>query len=106
MKYLIKYTLLVSVLLTVVGCSKDDLPEESESPYLNYETKTALELPFNEEWWVFWGGRDVADNYHAAHPIQRFAIDLVIKVDGESHTGSGSQKRRVSLLWKESECSW
>ena len=61
------------------------------SPFLEYQTKTPLRLPFDGEWYVFWGGRTVEQNYHAAHASQRFAYDLVIRRDGRSHTGDGTR---------------
>lgn len=64
-------------------------PTEAPSDYLDYQTKTTLRLPFNEEWTVFWGGRSVSQNYHAAHVDQRFAYDLVVVEDGRTHRGEG-----------------
>jgi murein DD-endopeptidase MepM/ murein hydrolase activator NlpD len=65
-------------------------PKEAASKYLDYRTKTPLRLPFEGEWTVFWGGRSVEENYHAAAPDQRFAYDFVIVRDGTTHTGDGS----------------
>jgi hypothetical protein len=59
------------------------------SRFLDYTTKTALRLPFDGEWFVFWGGRTVEQNYHAAHAHQRFAYDLVVMRGGKSHDGDG-----------------
>lgn len=64
--------------------------EPAASQYLDYETKTALRLPFTGEWYVFWGGRTLEQNYHSAHPSQRFAYDIVIRRDGSSHQGDGT----------------
>lgn len=61
------------------------------SAFLDYRTKTSLRLPFTGDWYVFWGGRTVEQNYHAAHRDQRFAYDLVVRRDGRSHTGDGTQ---------------
>ncbi len=61
------------------------------SPFLEYQTKTPLRLPFEGDWYVFWGGRTVDQNYHAAHRDQRFAYDLVVRRDGRSHAGDGKQ---------------
>lgn len=58
-------------------------------PLDTYETKTALRLPFDGEWWVFWGGRDVQSNYHRASALQRYAYDFVIRRDGSTHAGKG-----------------
>lgn len=66
-------------------------PQQVEAPsrYLDYTTKTPLRLPFEGEWTVFWGGREVAENYHAITRDQRFAYDILIFRDGVSHTGDG-----------------
>lgn len=64
-------------------------PKEAPSAFLDYQTKTPLRLPFEGEWFVFWGGRTLAQNYHAATRSQRFAHDLVIMKDGKSHKGDG-----------------
>jgi hypothetical protein len=65
---------------------------EAPSRYLDYETKTALSLPFDGEWYVFWGGRSLAENYHAVSIDQRFAYDFLVYEGGRSHRGDG---RRV-----------
>jgi hypothetical protein len=68
-------------------------PQQSRTPapsqFLEYQTKTPLRLPFDGDWYVFWGGRTVDQNYHAAHRDQRFAYDIVVRRDGSSHTGDG-----------------
>ncbi len=67
------------------------VPEEAVSAYLNYETRAALRLPFEGEWYVFWGGRTLEENYHAENPAQRFAYDFVVHKDGKSHSGDGAR---------------
>ena len=64
---------------------------EPSYPRDTYETKTVLRLPFEGEWWVFWGGRNTAGNYHRANPLQRYAYDFVIRRDGSTHAGSGEE---------------
>ena len=91
MKKLFSNTIIMIILFMACSCSSDDQPDEYPSAYLNYETKTQLELPFDEEWWVFWGGRTVDENYHAAHKVQRFALDIVQNVNGSTYSGNGSQ---------------
>lgn len=61
------------------------------SKRLKYHTKTALQLPVGGFWYVFWGGRTVAENYHAAYPDQRFALDLLVARGGSSYRGDGSR---------------
>lgn len=57
--------------------------------YADYLTKAPLRLPFDGEWFVFWGGRTVEENYHAATVDQRFAYDLLMVRNGTSHRGDG-----------------
>lgn len=68
--------------------------KEADSPNLDYKTKAALRLPFDGAWYVFWGGRKLAENYHAVSPQQRFALDLLIMKDGKSHTGDGKSNEQ------------
>lgn len=49
---------------------------EAVSAFTDYQTKTALRLPFTGEWHVLWGGRSLAQNRYASSPDQRFAIDF------------------------------
>jgi murein DD-endopeptidase MepM/ murein hydrolase activator NlpD len=60
-----------------------------DSKFLDYQTKTALALPFYGRWLVFWGGRTLDQNYHAATRDQRFAYDLIAVKDSADHSGSG-----------------
>lgn len=69
----------------------DAAPRAAESPHLERDTLADLRLPFGGEWYVVWGGRDIAQNYHAANPGQRFAYDFLRLVDGSTHTGDGSE---------------
>lgn len=66
-------------------------PQAAPSEFEEYQTRTPLRLPFDGDWYVFWGGRTVEQNYHVAHPSQRFAYDIVVHRDGSSHTGDGTR---------------
>ncbi len=66
-------------------------PEPAPSAFLDYATKTDLRLPFDGEWTVFWGGRTLEQNYHAASRDQRFAYDLLVVRDGSTHAGAGAR---------------
>ena len=57
--------------------------------FLNYQTKTVLRLPFDGEWYVYWGGRSVAQNRHCVAGDQRFAYDFLILKNGRSFHGTG-----------------
>lgn len=66
-------------------------PRPAATGHEDYRTKTRLELPFEGEWYVFWGGREPWQNYHVRAPDQRFAYDFVVLRDGSSHTGNGAE---------------
>ena len=74
-----------------VSPNAGEAPTEAPTDYLEYQTKTELQLPFakGDEWFVFWGGRTVDINYHTAYPDQRFAYDILAMVDGSTHKGDG-----------------
>lgn len=75
-------------------------PTEASSTRLDYTTKTELRLPFGEAWFVFWGGRTMAQNYHAVSPQQRFAYDVLIMKDGSSHVGDGKKNEDYHCFGK------
>ena len=62
-------------------------PMAAYSPHLDYRVKTDLYLPISGDWYVYWGGRTVEDNYHAVDKGQRFAVDQLVLEDGKSHEG-------------------
>ncbi|CAA9363328.1 MAG: Peptidase, M23/M37 family [uncultured Gemmatimonadetes bacterium] len=64
------------------------------SEHLERRTRADLRLPFDGEFFVVWGGRTVEQNYHAAHPSQRFAYDLLVVRDGATHTGDGRRNEQ------------
>ncbi len=75
---------------SISGFSVKPEQREAESKYLDYRPKTQLRLPFTDEWYVFWGGRNVLRNYHAAARDQRFAYDFLVVKDGSTHLGDGT----------------
>ncbi len=60
-------------------------------PRAGYRLRASLRLPMDGEWWVFWGGATVAENYHVAHREQRHAYDLVVRRNLSTHRGAGRQ---------------
>jgi murein DD-endopeptidase MepM/ murein hydrolase activator NlpD len=65
-------------------------PSLGADPKAGYKLKATLRLPFNEEWFIFWGGDTKEQNYHVAYRDQRHASDIVIHRSGVSHKGAGS----------------
>lgn len=90
------YTLL-SIVITIlfISCTDTllgDQGKQDEDIYLNYQTKTDLELPFEGEWHVSVGGRTHSEGRH--HFItrgtgQRYAYDIGKIVDGSYYSGNG-----------------
>ncbi|MGZ7032393.1 MAG: peptidoglycan DD-metalloendopeptidase family protein [Thermoanaerobaculia bacterium] len=74
--------------------------EPAATTFAAYETKTNLRLPFDGEWFVFWGGRTREQNYHVIARDQRFAYDFVINRDGATHSGD-SKKNGSYYCWNQ-----
>jgi murein DD-endopeptidase MepM/ murein hydrolase activator NlpD len=75
----------------IAGFFVRQVPQAAESRFLDYRTKARLSLPFEGEWFVFWGGRTIETNYHAADKAQRFAYDFLVHRNGSSHSGDPSK---------------
>jgi hypothetical protein len=65
------------------------------------QTQHAYELPFNGEWYVFWGGEDVLANYHYEHASQRYAYDIVQVQDGYSYHGDSTKNESYYAFGQE-----
>jgi hypothetical protein len=63
-------------------------PTPAPTRFLDYQTKTELHLPFDGQWYVFWGGRTGIQNHHVACSDQRFAYDLVAYENGHDRAGN------------------
>jgi murein DD-endopeptidase MepM/ murein hydrolase activator NlpD len=61
--------------------------EAAATRFSDYQTKTNLRLPFDGEWFVFWGGRTREQNYHVIARDQRFAYDFLIMRDRSTFSG-------------------
>jgi hypothetical protein len=66
--------------------------QPAATPNLDYQTQAQLRLPFDGEWYVFWGGRTLEQNYHIVARDQRFAYDFLVRNGERTHAGDG---RRV-----------
>lgn len=77
-------------------------PPKPDRPATISRNKTKMNLPFKGEWFVFWGGDAVSQNYHQDAPNQRFAFDIV-KVDesGKTHKGDGRKNEDYYAFGQE-----
>lgn len=89
------YVFTLALIFSLTSCVDNLMGDEGkydEDIYLNYRTKTVLELPFDEEWYISAGGKSLEQNHHFA-PIrhQRYALDIVQVMNGRSNTGDGTK---------------
>lgn len=89
------YTLTLTLVLLLTSCADALMGDEGkydEDIYLNYKTKTALELPFEGDWFINAGGKSLEQNHHfAPHRHQRYALDIVQRINGRQFTGGGTK---------------
>ncbi len=77
-------------------------PPQSPKPKNTSRNQTKLALPFKGEWFIFWGGETVQQNYHQDAPNQRFAFDILkIGADGKSHKGGGKRNEDYYAFGQE-----
>jgi len=96
-KLLLTYSLFIVFILALASCTDSLIGDEGkldEDIYLNYQTKTDLELPFEDDWYIFVGGRTHLDGGH--HFItygvgQRYAYDIAIVIDSSSYFGDSKK---------------
>ena len=69
--------------------------------FADYQTQAGLYLPFDGEWHVYWGGRSVGKNRHAATRDQRFAYDFLILQDRRSFQGGGNENSEYYCFGRE-----
>ncbi|WP_281235071.1 M23 family metallopeptidase [Flavobacterium gelatinilyticum] len=63
-----------------------------EEVYLNYKTKTVLELPFEDDWYIAAGGKSLEENHHfSPNRHQRYALDMVQIINRRGNTGDGTK---------------
>lgn len=88
------YIFFISLVLLLNSCADTFIGDEGqldEDVFSNYQTKTELELPFEDEWYIVWGGRSVTQNKHFVNRHERYAMDILIGIDGKSHSGDGNE---------------
>jgi len=86
------------VIITIIFNQRgeiDDFPQPrpmhtiAEGRYAGYEDTAKLKLPFEGEWLVYHGGRNIFQNPYAAADDSRFAMDFVYLKNGQLFSGAG-----------------
>ena len=65
------------------------VPSVAEGKLRRIHRQEQLQLPFNDEWLVYQGGRNLFDNGYAVNDDTRFAMDFVYLKDGQMFSGKG-----------------
>ena len=78
-------------------------PEPYSSPEVKVieRNTTPMSLPFNEAWFVFWGGTEVEKNYHVAYTNQKYAYDILMVKDGTTLNGDPKKNESYYVFGKE-----
>ncbi|TQS71157.1 M23 family metallopeptidase [Ornithinibacillus gellani] len=71
---------------TILGLQMFPLSKHPETDQIY--TKTVFDLPFKDEWFVFWGGTNNLVNYHYDYENQRYAYDFIIMQGDSSYDGN------------------
>lgn len=59
---------------------------ENTDTLLSNKSKAQLNLPFKKQWYVFWGGSDISQNYHNRYSNMYGHFDFwVMGINGKSH---------------------
>ncbi|WP_306353723.1 M23 family metallopeptidase [Flavobacterium sp. '19STA2R22 D10 B1'] len=91
----IGYIFTFAFILATTSCADTligDQGKYDEDIYLNYQTKTVLELPFDEDWYIVAGGKSLEQNHHfAPNRHQRYAMDIVKVVNRYAYSGDGTK---------------
>ncbi len=78
---------------TVIGATVQ--PSAPPPPALPAGAGVGVRPPFatprQGEWFTFWGGRNLARNYHMVAPAQAYAFDLVVVKGGKSFSGPANE---------------
>ncbi len=69
-------------------------PAAPGNKYDDYKVKTKLALPFNGEWFVYQGGRDIYQNMNAYRDAERYSMVFTVLKDGQPYSGDGSKNEQ------------
>lgn len=76
-------------------------PIKNDGPPILERNVTKMILPFNGEWFVFWGGTTVEQNYHVDYADQQYAYDILMVANGTSYEGDPKKNESYFAFGKE-----
>ena len=69
-------------------------PPASGNRYSDYKVTTRLRLPFDGDWFVYDGGRDIYQNSNAYRDAERYSVVFTVLKDGRTYSGDGSKNEQ------------
>jgi len=69
-------------------------PPAAGNRYVDYKDKTSLKLPFNGEWFIYQGGRDIYQNNAAYRDYDRYTTVFTVLKDGLPFSGDGTKNEQ------------
>src|SRR5215472_13433383 len=69
-------------------------PQPSGNRWVDYKDSTKLRLPFDGDWFVYDGGRDIYQNANAYRDAERYALVFTVLKDGRPFSGDGSKNEQ------------
>jgi hypothetical protein len=69
-------------------------PQASGNRWVDYKDTTKLRLPFDGDWFVYEGGRDIYQNSNAYRDAERYAVAFTVLKDGRPYSGDGSKNEQ------------
>lgn len=70
------------------------VPPAPGSKYVDYKVQTKLKLPFNGEWFVMQGGREIYQNIDAFRDADRYSMVFLVLKDGQTFSGDGTKNEQ------------
>jgi hypothetical protein len=69
-------------------------PPPPGNRYSDYKDTTMLHLPFDGDWFVYEGGRDIYQNAGAYRDAERYTLVFTVLKDGRTFSGDGSKNEQ------------
>jgi murein DD-endopeptidase MepM/ murein hydrolase activator NlpD len=66
-------------------------PQPSGNRFVDYKDTTKLRLPFDGDWFVYNGGRDIYQNSNAYREAERYSLMFTFLKDRRPYSGDGSK---------------
>jgi hypothetical protein len=70
------------------------VPPPPGGRFVDYKVTTKLKLPFESEWFVYQGGRQVYQNADAYRDAERYSLVFTVLKDGQPFSGDGTKNEQ------------